>query len=72
MTTIRVVLIIVATGWSCRALARAEVPEWVSFPEQEWETITPKKAGIDADKFNAWAASQNPRFGKASVEVDHF
>ena len=56
-----VMLIMVARG----AAYSAEVPDWVSFPGEEWEPITPEEAGLDVGKFNAWVSRQNPRFGKA-------
>ena len=41
------------------------IPDWANFPGEEWETITPEQAGLDAQKFRAWIDSQKPRFGKA-------
>lgn len=43
---------------------RKDIPEWVSFPSEQWEWITPKKAGLDTVKFDNWVNSQNPLFGK--------
>ena len=38
----------------------AEVPDWVVFPDEKWETITPQEAGLDVGKWNAWLAKQKP------------
>ena len=27
------------------------VPEWVTYPGEEWETITPEEAGLDVEKW---------------------
>ena len=43
----------------------AEVPQWVSFPGKQWETMTPQQAGLDTKKFNAWVRSRTPKFGRA-------
>jgi CubicO group peptidase (beta-lactamase class C family) len=47
------------------ATSAAETPEWVSLPGDQWESITPEEAGLDETKFNAWVASQKPKFGVA-------
>ncbi len=49
----------------CGVACSADVPEWVNFPGDEWETIAPQEAGLDAARFNAWVRSQEPGFGKA-------
>jgi CubicO group peptidase (beta-lactamase class C family) len=41
----------------------AEVPDWVNFPGNQWESITPEQAGLDPVRFNDWVNSQNPQFG---------
>ena len=41
-------------------------PEWVVFPGEQWETMTPEEAGLDGQKFKEWVGSQNPIFGKAA------
>lgn len=40
--------------------AAAQVPDWVVYPDKEWQTITPEKAGLDVAKWNAWVARQKP------------
>ena len=42
-----------------------DVPEWVHYPGETWETLTPGAAGLDEAKFSAWVDSRKPRFGKA-------
>jgi len=39
---------------------KAVVPDWVAYPEEDWQTITPAEAGLDVDKWNAWVARQKP------------
>lgn len=34
-------------GESCRP---PDVPAWVNFPSEQWDTITPEEAGFDAEK----------------------
>lgn len=60
-----VMLIMVARSVAYSTATQAEVPSWVHFSGDEWETITPEEAGLDMEKFNAWLESQNPQFGKA-------
>ena len=43
----------------------AQIPDWVNFPGDEWESITPEEAGLDPVKFGDWVNSQSPQFGKA-------
>ena len=46
------------------AAARAEVPTWVVYPDNEWRTVTPEQAGItDAQAWNQWvrATKKNAR-----------
>ena len=38
-----------------------EVPDWVTFPDGDWETITPEDAGIDREKFQRFLASLDAR-----------
>ncbi len=45
---------------------RRQIPEWVNFPGEQWELITPEGAGLDPVKFNAWINSQNPLFGRGT------
>jgi CubicO group peptidase (beta-lactamase class C family) len=39
---------------------QGQVPEWVVYPDKEWKTITPREAGLDSPKWNAWVARQKP------------
>jgi CubicO group peptidase (beta-lactamase class C family) len=45
-------------------MAEKNIPDWVRFPGEEWETSTPEQAGLNPGKFNAWAKEQKPQFGK--------
>gem|GEM_PF-756651 len=40
--------------------ANAQVPDWVVYPEEKWQTITPEEAGVDVNRWNAWIASLAP------------
>ncbi|MHC4401739.1 MAG: serine hydrolase [Planctomycetota bacterium] len=51
------VLFLLATFGSLPAAA-AEVPNWVVFPGETWQTITPEEAGLDLEKWNGWVARQ--------------
>ena len=30
------------------------LPAWITYPAEEWLTITPSEAGLDARRFEAW------------------
>jgi CubicO group peptidase (beta-lactamase class C family) len=47
------------------AAIHTDIPDWVNFPGEKWEFVTPEEAGLDTEKFNAWVNRQEPRFGKA-------
>ena len=34
-----------------------DVPDWVTFPEDDWITITPEEAGLDREKFRRFLSS---------------
>jgi CubicO group peptidase (beta-lactamase class C family) len=36
------------------------VPDWVTFPRQDWEEISPAEAGLDAERFRAFIATLDP------------
>ena len=36
-----------------------EIPDWVTFPEEDWETINIMEAGIEPDGFNDWINTLN-------------
>lgn len=38
-----------------------EIPQWVAFPEKDWGIITPKEAGINEARFNAFIANLQVR-----------
>ena len=41
-----------------------EVPEWVVFPEAEWQKESLHSANIDSVRFSAWMDSLRPEFGQ--------
>lgn len=45
---------------STTVIEKAGVTDWVVYPEQDWQTITPAEAGLNVDKWNAWEARQKP------------
>lgn len=47
-----------------------EIPDWVTFPDEDWETISVMEAGIDPDGFNAWIKKLNVN-GAAFGGEDH-
>ena len=38
----------------------AQIPDWVVYPDAEWQTMTPEQAGLDVAKWDAWVALQKP------------
>ena len=34
-----------------------EIPDWVTYPDDEWNEITPAEAGLDTDRFSAFLKS---------------
>ena len=46
-----------------------EVPHWVTFPEEDWISITPKEAGLDREKFQRFRASIDVRGSAVGGEV---
>ena len=46
-----------------------EVPHWVTFPEDDWTTITPEEAGLDREKFQRFWASIDVRGAAVGGEV---
>ena len=37
-----------------QAGAQRNLPEWLVYPDAEWETAGPAEAGLDAEAFSAW------------------
>ena len=37
------------------------VPDWVTYPDDDWEQITPEEAGLDPDGFPQWVAGLDVR-----------
>lgn len=61
-----VILLISVMLWSfleLRGGRHPEVPDWVDFPNESWERITPEETGLDQGKFISWVESQDPTFG---------
>ena len=46
-----------------------EIPAWVTYPEDDWKTITPEEAGLDPRKFNDFLASIDARGAAVGGEV---
>ena len=42
---------------------RPDIPDWVVFPSETWDRISPEGAGLDRMAFDAWVNSQTPEFG---------
>lgn len=55
-----VIALLIATASLNAREAKAQVSDWVVYPNAEWQTITPEKAGLDVAKWNAWVARQKP------------
>jgi CubicO group peptidase (beta-lactamase class C family) len=47
-------------GGEERSPKEVGVPDWVVYPERDWQTITPEEGGLDVEKWNAWVARQKP------------
>ena len=47
-----------------------DIPDWVTFPEEDWETISIVEAGINPDGFNTWIKTLNVN-GAAFGGEDH-
>ena len=47
-----------------------QIPDWITYPEEEWASISPEDAGLDAGKFQSFLDSLNPR-GAAFAGEDH-
>jgi len=58
-------MVMVARCLICATATAANMPDWVEFPGEEWETAAPDEAGLDASIFNEWVNGQSPQFGKA-------
>ena len=50
--------------------APAALPDWVIFPGDTWQSISPEAAGLDAAGFGAFLGTLNPR-GAAFGGEDH-
>ena len=51
------------------------IPDWLTFPEDEWTQITPEEAGLDPDKFQRFLAGMDVRgadFGGEDHTGDKF
>ena len=55
-----VIALLMATIALSTPEARSQAPDWVVYPDNQWQTITPEKAGLDVAKWNAWVARQKP------------
>ena len=51
------------------------VPDWVTYPDDDWESITPEEAGLDHNGFEQWIAGLDVRgatFGGEDHSGDKF
>ena len=39
------------------------VPDWVGYPQRDWQAITPREAGLDADKWAGFLVLQRRVIG---------
>ena len=46
-----------------------EVPDWVTFPDGDWEAITPEDAGLDRENFQRFLADLDARGASVGGEV---
>ena len=51
-------------------MTAVEIPDWITYPDEEWASISPEDAGLDAEKFQSFLDSLNPR-GAAFAGEDH-
>lgn len=60
LTTVVVVVWALAglIGWRTTG-----VPDWVSFPGEEWQRISVEEAGLDPKQFRSWSESERPDLG---------
>ena len=60
---------LISTGCgSEQKVVREGIPEWVVYPDEAWQTITPEEAGInDLEAWNRWVSST-----KEKVKGDSF
>ena len=47
-----------------------EIPDWVTYPEDDWTQITPEEAGFDPGKFTNWLATLDVK-GASFLGEDH-
>jgi len=50
------------TAWGQQKRADGEIPDWVVYPDEEWQSISPEEAGIeDPDAWNRWVEAAEER-----------
>jgi len=54
-----VLVVFVSLGIIQTAAAQHNLPEWLVYPDEEWETVTPEEAGLDAKAINEWARTEH-------------
>ena len=45
------------------------VPDWVTYPEADWQSLTPEEAGLDPARFQAFIDSLGIRGASFSVRI---
>ena len=48
---------------------KAEIPDWVIYPQEKWVQITPAQAGFDAVKFNSIVGDSQVKGARWEGEV---
>ena len=47
-----------------------EIPDWITYPDDDWIQITPEEAGLDSGKFAAFLRKHDVKGGNFGGE-DH-
>ncbi len=60
-------------AWGQRNASGGDVPDWVVYPDEEWQTISPEEAGIeDLDAWDRWVEAAKEKAKGASFQgEDH-
>ena len=46
-----------------------QIPEWVAYPKESWQAVTPEEAGLDAGKWTKFLESRDVRGGSRPAEA---
>ena len=50
-------------------MSKSEIPDWVVYPQEKWEQLTPAQAGFDAVKFDSIVDSSQVEGARWEGEV---